>query len=140
MSSLPTDYHATVLKTLRQIIAYLTSTLALFPTSPVAAPRPLRQSIRGSLSHLLTCAEGIYALRLAQGFRDEAVLADVVARLADGPGGGGGSSGEETDWSIVSDEEWEAEALELRDLGECWVLLLGEFTKRVGWYRWSMVR
>lgn len=126
--STPSDYYTTLLQTLHQIITHLSPTLTLLPMHPRTIPRPPRSTVRGSLSHHLTCAEEIYKLRLFQEFRDEAVLADVISRLRDGPGQGGSRA---TDWSTVSDEDWEEEVEELRALRESWVLLLERFSQRI---------
>lgn len=126
--SAPSYYYITLLQALRQIITHLSPTLTPFPMHPRKIPRLLRSTVRDSLSHHLTCAEEIYKLRLFQYFRDEAVLAGVISRLRDGPGQGGSRA---TDWSAVSDEDWEEEVEELRALGESWVLLLERFSQRI---------
>lgn len=126
--SAPTDYYPTLLQTLHQVTAYLSTTLAILPKHPRGTPGFLRSSVRNSLSHRLTCAEEIYKLRLFQDFRDEAALAAAISKLRDGFGEG---SCPEKNWSTISDGEWEEEMEELRTLGESWILLLEGFSRRV---------
>jgi len=86
--------------------------------------------MHASLSHLLTCAEEIYTLRLYHDFRDDsdAALASTINRLRGGPRG---DSPQEVDWSTVSGSEWKYEMEELKGGAECWIFILEEFSQRV---------